>query len=160
VAVINLDDRWTRRIGAKVKGKKITYGKSGRVRAASVTTLGAGGSEFLLRAGGQRARVRLKFSGAHNLSNALRAAAMARAAGVDLGAIRAGLAAARPFSMRMAVERWNRIGIINDAYNANPASMEAALKTLAEMSGRGKKIAIVGDMLELGAETRRRHLAL
>jgi UDP-N-acetylmuramoyl-tripeptide--D-alanyl-D-alanine ligase len=160
IAVINLDDPWTRRIGARQKGKKITYGKSGRVRAESVTTLSAGGSEFLLRAGGRRARVRLKFSGAHNLSNALGAAAMARGLGIGLKAIRAGLEAARPFSMRMAVERWNGIGIINDAYNANPASMEAALKTLAQMKGRGQKIAIVGDMLELGVETRKRHLAL
>src|SRR5262249_1983825 len=66
----------------------------------------------------------------------------------------------RPFSMRMAVERWNGLGIINDAYNANPASMEAALKTLARIDVRGRKIAVVGDMLELGGETRKRHLAL
>jgi len=160
VAVVNLDDPWTRRIGAKLKGKKITYGEGGRIRAESATALGAGGNAFVLRAGGRRARIRLKFSGAHNLSNALGAAAMAHALGIDLRAIRAGLEAARPFSMRMAVERWNGVGVINDAYNANPASMEAALKTLAQMNGRGRKIAIVGDMLELGAETRKRHLAV
>jgi UDP-N-acetylmuramoyl-tripeptide--D-alanyl-D-alanine ligase len=160
VAVINLDDLWTRRIGDKLKGKKITYGKSGRVRAESGRALGAGGTQLVLRAGGKRARVRLKFSGAHNLSNALGAAAMAYAVGINLRAIRAGLEAARPFSMRMAVERWNGIGVINDAYNANPASMEAALKTLAEMNGRGKKFAVLGDMLELGGETRKRHIVL
>ena len=160
VAVVNLDDPWTRRIGAKLKGKKITYGKGGRVCAESATALGAGGNAFVLRAGGKRARIRLKFSGAHNLSNALGAAAMAYSLGIDLRAIRPGLEAARPFSMRMAVEHWNGVGVINDAYNANPASMEAALKTLAQMNGRGRKIAIVGDMLELGAETRKRHLAL
>jgi UDP-N-acetylmuramoyl-tripeptide--D-alanyl-D-alanine ligase len=160
VAVVNLDDPWTRRIGAKLKGRKITYGKGGRVRAESARALGAGGSEMVLRAGGRRVRIRLKFSGAHNLMNALGAAAMAHALGVDIGAIRGGLQAARPYSMRMAVERWNGYGIINDAYNANPASMEAALKTLGEMNGRGQKIAALGDMLELGGETRRRHVAL
>ena len=160
VAIVNLDDPWTRRIGAKRKGKKITYGKGGRVRADSARALGAAGSEWVLRAGGRRARIRLKFSGAHNLTNALGAAAMAHALGVDLGAIRAGLQAARPYSMRMAVERWNGYGIINDAYNANPASREAALKTLGQMNGRGRKIAALGDMLELGVETRQRHVAL
>ena len=160
IAVVNLDDPWTRRIGAKLKGKKITYGKNGRIRAESGRALGAGGTQLVLRAGGQRARIRLKLSGAHNLSNALGAAAMAHGLGIDIHAIRAGLEAARPFSMRMAVERWNGVGIINDAYNANPASMEAALKTLVEMNGRGKKVAVVGDMLELGGETRKRHIAL
>jgi UDP-N-acetylmuramoyl-tripeptide--D-alanyl-D-alanine ligase len=160
VAVVNLDDPWTRRIGAKLKGKKITYGKQGRVGAADARPIGDGGTAFILRVGGKRARIRLRLPGEHNLMNALGAAAMTHAAGVDLRAIRAGLDDVRPFSMRMAVERWNGLGIINDAYNANPASMEAALKTLARIDGRGRKFAVVGDMLELGGETRKRHLAV
>jgi UDP-N-acetylmuramoyl-tripeptide--D-alanyl-D-alanine ligase len=159
VAVVNLDDPRTRRIGSKLKGKKITYGRQGRVRAEDARPIGDGGTAFVLRIGGKRAQVRLRLPGDHNLLNALGAAAMTHAAGVDLRAVRAGLEAVRPFSMRMAVERWNGLGIINDAYNANPASMEAALKTLARMSG-GRKIAVVGDMLELGGETRKRHLAV
>jgi UDP-N-acetylmuramoyl-tripeptide--D-alanyl-D-alanine ligase len=62
--------------------------------------------------------------------------------------------------MRMELERWRGFQILNDAYNANPASMEAALKTLAEMPGRGRRIAVLGDMLELGKESARRHLEL
>jgi UDP-N-acetylmuramoyl-tripeptide--D-alanyl-D-alanine ligase len=160
VAVVNLDDPWTRRIGSKLKGKKIAYGKRGRVAAADARPISDGGTAFVLRVGKRRASVRLKLPGAHNLMNALGAAAMTHAAGVDVRAIRAGLEAVRPFSMRMAVERWNGLGIINDAYNANPASMEAALKTLARIGVRGRKIAVVGDMLELGGETRKRHLAV
>ncbi len=160
IAVVNGDDPWTRRLGAKFRGKKIVYGKKGRVRGAGEKALGAGGTEFVLKAGGKAARVRLRLSGAHNLANALGAAAMARGLGVDLRAIRAGLEAVRPFSMRMGIERWNGAGVINDAYNANPASMEAALRTLGGIRARGEKIAVLGDMLELGGEARARHLAL
>src|SRR5581483_7506488 len=105
VAVVNLDDPRTRQIGAKLKGKKITYGKQGGIRAEDARPIGDGGTAFVLRIGGKRARVRLHLPGDHNLVNALGAAAMAHAAGVDLRAIRAGLEAVRPFSMRMAVER-------------------------------------------------------
>jgi UDP-N-acetylmuramoyl-tripeptide--D-alanyl-D-alanine ligase len=160
VAVVNADDPWTRRLGARFKGTKITYGKSGAVRAEGWRSLDAGESRFTLRVQRQREPVRLRFSGAHNLSNALGAAAMAHGLGVDIAAIRAGLESARPFAMRMAVERWRGVGVINDAYNANPASMEAALKTLGQLKAKGKKIAVLGDMLELGGEARERHRAL
>jgi UDP-N-acetylmuramoyl-tripeptide--D-alanyl-D-alanine ligase len=160
IAVVNVDDPWTRRQGEKFTGTKITYGKAGAVRGEDEKFLGAEGTEFTLSAGTGRARVRLKLLGEHNLSNALGAAAMAHALGVDLGTIRAGLEAVRPFPMRMAVEQWNGVGIINDAYNANPASMEAALKTLVRVAAAGKKIAVLGDMLELGREARKRHLLL
>ncbi|MGH7766632.1 MAG: UDP-N-acetylmuramoyl-tripeptide--D-alanyl-D-alanine ligase [Candidatus Binatia bacterium] len=160
IAVVNDDDPWTRRLGARFKGTKITYGKNGTVRAEGWQSLDAGESRFTLRVRRLREPVRLRFSGAHNLSNALGAAAMAHGLGVDMAAIRAGLESARPFAMRMAIERWRGVGVINDAYNANPASMEAALKTLGQLKAKGKKIAVLGDMLELGGEARGRHLAL
>ena len=72
------------------------------------------------------------------MTNALGAAALTLAAGAKLPAIRRGLEKARPFAMRMQAMAWRGIGIINDAYNANPASMKAALATLAEIGGRGK----------------------
>jgi UDP-N-acetylmuramoyl-tripeptide--D-alanyl-D-alanine ligase len=160
IAVVNADDPWTRRLGAKFRGKKIAYGKNGDVRAEGWKLLGAQGTEFTLRTGDERRNIRLQFCGEHHLSNALGAAAMAHGLGVDIEAIRAGLESVRPFSMRMAIERWSGAGVINDAYNANPASMEAALKTLGQMEIKGNKIAVLGDMLELGRETRKRHLAL
>ena len=85
---------------------------------------------------------------------------MAYSLGADLEAVRRGLEAVKPFPMRTVIERWRGIGIINDAYNANPASMEAAIKTLAEIGGRREKVAILGDMLELGRESRKSHLEL
>jgi UDP-N-acetylmuramoyl-tripeptide--D-alanyl-D-alanine ligase len=58
----------------------------------------------------------------------------------------------------MQIEDWKGVTIINDAYNANPTSMEAALKTLAEIQCRGERIAVLGDMFELGRESRKQHL--
>lgn len=157
---VNLDDPWARRLGEQFKGRKITYGKRGQVRADSWRSLGARGMLFTLRAGRQRSRVRLYFVGQHNIANATGAAAVARALGIRLAAIRRGLQKARPFPMRMQIEDWKGIGIINDAYNANPASMEAAIKTLAEIECRGARIAVLGDMFELGRQTRTQHLQL
>ncbi|MFQ5683657.1 MAG: UDP-N-acetylmuramoyl-tripeptide--D-alanyl-D-alanine ligase [Candidatus Binatia bacterium] len=160
VAVVNSDDPWVRRLGERFKGKKIAYGRKGEVRGESCRCLGERGIEFTLHVGRKRRRIRLRLPGEHNLSNALGAAAMAYGLGVDLATIRSGLEAIKPFPMRMAIERWRGIGIINDTYNANPSSMEAALKTLAEIGGKRKKTAVLGDMLELGKESRKRHREL
>ena len=62
--------------------------------------------------------------------------------------------------MRMQIEAWRGIGIINDTYNANPASMKAALHTLAEIDCRGDRIAVLGDMFELGKHSVKEHRQL
>jgi UDP-N-acetylmuramoyl-tripeptide--D-alanyl-D-alanine ligase len=157
---VNVDDARVKKLGAKFKGTKITYGKGGAVRARSWRLRGATGIAFTLQAGRQRGNVRLNYLGRHNISNALGAAALALGAGVKLADIRRGLQKAEPFSMRMEVEDWRGIGIINDAYNANPASMKAALRTLAEVQCRGRRIAVLGDMFELGRHSDREHRAL
>ena len=157
---VNLDDERVRRLGAHFTGRKITYGKRGAVRALSWRMRGAAGVEIALQAGRKRTRVQLHYLGAHNVSNALGAAALSLAAGVKLDAVRRGLARARPFSMRMQIERWRGAGVINDAYNANPASMVAALKTLAEIECRGRRFAVLGDMFELGRHSAQEHRRL
>lgn len=158
--IVNLDDPWIRRFAKKFRRKKVTYGTGGEVKAESCRLLGAAGMSFALRAGSARGLVRLGLCGKHNLANAVGAAAMAYGIGADLTAIRRGLATVKPFPMRMQVEKWRGIGVINDAYNANPASMRAALETLAGMPCRRQRIAVLGDMLELGRESRARHLRL
>ncbi|MBI4524083.1 MAG: UDP-N-acetylmuramoyl-tripeptide--D-alanyl-D-alanine ligase [Deltaproteobacteria bacterium] len=160
IAVVNVEDPWVRRLAKEFKGRTITFGRKAEVAAESFRILPAGGIEFSLRAGVERRRVQLNLSGEHNLVNALGAAAMAYGLGINLDAIRRGLEAVKPVPMRMAIEKWNGIGIINDAYNANPASMNAALRTLAGIKAKGKKIAILGDMLEMGQASRKHHLAL
>lgn len=157
---VNLGDPWVRRLGEKFRGKKITYGEGGEVRAESWRSLGAKGTMLYLRTGRHRSRVRLNFLGEHNVVNATGAAAMAYGFGASLAAIRKGLQKTKPFPMRMQLQNWRKIGIINDAYNANPASMEAAVKTLAGIACSGERIAILGDMFELGRQSRQQHLQL
>ncbi|HXG50097.1 MAG TPA: UDP-N-acetylmuramoyl-tripeptide--D-alanyl-D-alanine ligase [candidate division Zixibacteria bacterium] len=157
---VNLDDPWVRRLSRGFAGEKITYGKRGRVRAEPGAAAGPDGMRFVLRLGRSRRRVRLGFVGRHNIGNALGAAAMAYGFGAGATAIREGLERARPFAMRMELRRWRGAAIINDAYNANPASMAAALEALREMPCRGERSAVLGDMLELGRESRRHHVEL
>jgi UDP-N-acetylmuramoyl-tripeptide--D-alanyl-D-alanine ligase len=149
-----------RRLGEKFRGKKITYGEGGEVRAESWRSLGAKGTMLYLRTGRQLSGIRLNFLGEHNVVNATGAAAMAYGFGASPAAIRRGLQKTKPFPMRMQLQNWRKIGIINDAYNANPASMEAAVKTLAAIDCRGERIAILGDMFELGRQSRQQHLQL
>ncbi len=151
-AVVNLDDSRVARQGRRFTGRVVTYGAGGFVRGEDAEMLAGGRLRFNLRVGRLREPVRLRLCGAHNVGNAVGAAAMAHAFGADVTAIRQGLEAVRPVPMRMQVERWAGVGIINDAYNANPASMEAALAALAAIPGRGRRIAVLGDMLEMGAD--------
>jgi UDP-N-acetylmuramoyl-tripeptide--D-alanyl-D-alanine ligase len=158
--VINLDDPWVRRLGERFRGNKVTYGEDGQIRAESSSLLDSGVMRFTLRAGHQRAQVRLNFVGQHNIANALGASAMAYSLGISLPIVRRGLESVKPYTMRMELERWRGIAIINDAYNANPASMIAAIKTLAQINLRGERIVVLGDMFELGKQSRREHLRL
>jgi len=157
---VNLDDPWVKKLGAQFNGKKITYGKLGNVRAQSQRMRGTSGMQFVLRAGRQRRAVQLNYLGQHNVANALGAAALTLGIGVKVTTIRRGLEKARPFSMRMQIEQRNGVGIINDTYNANPASMKAALQTLAEIDCRGNRIAVLGDMFELGKQSAKEHRQL
>ena len=158
---VNLDDPWVRRLAAKFAGRKLTYGNAGQLRARSLRVRAAGqGMAFALHYGGQHARINLNYLGRHNVINALGAAALTLGAGVSLAAVRRGLTQAKPFTMRMQRESWRGIGIINDSYNANPGSMQAALETLALIGNRGKKIAVLGDMFELGKQSAKEHRQL
>ncbi len=118
------------------------------------------GMRFTLRAGDRRCPVRLRYLGEHNISNAVGAAALALSLGVSLAAIRRGLEKVRAYAMRMEADSWRGAGVINDTYNANPASMTAAVNTLAAMNGKGEKVAVLGDMFELGKLTQREHREL
>ncbi|HEX2226179.1 MAG TPA: UDP-N-acetylmuramoyl-tripeptide--D-alanyl-D-alanine ligase [Candidatus Binatia bacterium] len=157
---VNMDDPRVRRLGAAFKGRKIGYGQGGTVRAEAVQTLGPQGARFALRFGKRRCRITLRYLGQHNVTNAVGAAALALLAGVSVAAVRRGLQKSQPFAMRMQAHTWRGAAVINDAYNANPASMAAAVNTLAALNGGGEKIAVLGDMFELGKATSREHQEL
>lgn len=108
-----------------------------------------------------RERFTIPVLGAHNALNAAAALAVVRRLGVETDAARAGLARFRGPEMRLALQRLGDVTVINDAYNANPESMLAALRTLHEVAPEGgRRVAILGDMLELGDSSEAAHLEI
>lgn len=115
------------------------------------------GGRLQVRENGREYELRVPVPGAHNAQNALMAAAAGRYFGLDWSEIRAGLEGASISAMRMAVHRIGRAILLDDAYNAStPEAMEAALAVL-EGAPRGRKLAIIGDMLELGDASAEAH---
>ncbi|RMF47263.1 MAG: hypothetical protein D6751_03160 [Deltaproteobacteria bacterium] len=113
---------------------------------------------FRLLAGDRSAEVELQVAGRFNVSNALAAAAAALALNVSLADIVAGLNAFSPLQGRMQLMRLaSGAQLLKDDYNANPLSMGAALEALDALEGEGRRIAVLGDMLELGDESSRLH---
>lgn len=159
-AVINLDDPLLAPWAGRWKGRKITFGidADADVTASRIAHEAERGTVFTLLAEGASREILLPVSGFHNVSNALAAAAAALGAGFGFDAICQGLMAFRPVGGRMEVWRLkNGACLIDDTYNANPASVAAALKTLQGLKGECKSTVILGDMLELGGEAERYH---
>lgn len=115
------------------------------------------GSSFITAQSGQEA-FRLPLLGQHNVVNGLAALAVARHFNVDADHIRKGLSSLKLTGMRIEVVKCSDgLTVLNDAYNASPASMKAAIQTLSAYQTGGRKIAVLGDMLELGAEEKQFH---
>jgi UDP-N-acetylmuramoyl-tripeptide--D-alanyl-D-alanine ligase len=159
-AVINLDDEALAPWAGKWKGKKITFAiqADADVTASRIAHEGEKGTIFTLVMEGVSREILLPVLGFHNVSNALAAAAASSAAGASFDAICQGLMAFRPVGGRMEVWRLKNGGyLVDDTYNANPASMAVALKTLQSLKGECKSTVILGDMLELGIEAEKYH---
>jgi UDP-N-acetylmuramoyl-tripeptide--D-alanyl-D-alanine ligase len=148
-AVVNCDDEHVASVAAGLSCRRQDYGANRPVRAEKIEADGLRGIRFELVISGASAPVRLPLLGRHNVGNALAAAAAAAALGVGIDAIVAGLESAAPAPMRLSVERLpNGVDLINDAYNANPGSMRAAL---AALEGVAKNcLVVLGEMRELG----------
>jgi UDP-N-acetylmuramoyl-tripeptide--D-alanyl-D-alanine ligase len=133
--------------------RKLTFGRSERadVRLVGVEPRGKQGLRALIRVGGAEHAVDLAFLGEHNALNATGAFALATALGYRADECVRGLAQARPYARRLnLVEAQGGITVLDDCYNANPASMAAALQTLKTLAQGGRAVAVLGDMLELG----------
>lgn len=116
-------------------------------------------NEFIIDTPSAELRVSLQLAGHHNVLNALAATALALAAGASVAHIQAGLAAVTPVAGRLyPLAGINQQLLLDDSYNANAASMEAALQVLAEMSG--ERVLVMGDMAELGDEAESTHVAI
>lgn len=140
-------------------GRVITYGigNGWDVRAGNIRCEGKR-FRFDLTIGVQTESVLLAAPGMHNIYNALSAAAASWCMGIRPDAIRRGLEDFRPVSGRMEIIALsNGAFLINDTYNANPESVEAALRTLEDLRGDGASTVVLGDMLELGGHAERLH---
>jgi UDP-N-acetylmuramoyl-tripeptide--D-alanyl-D-alanine ligase len=158
VAVANTDDPLVSTLPVAKGVKRVSFGlKGGDVTASALERRGREGQRFILNLHGERVSVELNAFGRHNVANALAAAAAATALGIDPETIRAGLANFRPVAKRFTVEDAGGIVLIDDSYNANPASMAAALVTLGEVKDGHRAVAVLGDMLELGKESAAAH---
>lgn len=153
-AVLNADDDLTRAMSARASCPTLTFGAAGDVSWRALELDDLGRPSFELGYAGAWQPVRLTQTGTHQVANAAAAAALALAVGVPLDRVAASLSAARASSrMRMELrERADGLVVVNDAYNANPASMVAALDALAAIGSRrpGRTVAVLGVMLELG----------
>ncbi len=142
-AIINADDEYFESIRSKINCSKSNITSFGILQKADITPR-------------QLECIKLPVPGEHNIYNALIAIAVAKILKLKKSSVKKGLECFRPSSKRWdVINREDEVKIINDTYNANPQSMAAALKVLACLEGR--KIAVLGDMFELGKRTKKAH---
>jgi UDP-N-acetylmuramoyl-tripeptide--D-alanyl-D-alanine ligase len=160
-AIVNADDPYFDYLAARARCHVMSFGFSemADIRASGVTSDVRQGTAFHLHLPGKSRPtiVRIKVHGTHNVTNALAASAVGAALNLSGSMIAQGLSRFRPAAMRSQVVIHHGVHFINDCYNANPASMKAALQLLAQWSPARERIAVLGDMFELGTETGRMH---
>jgi UDP-N-acetylmuramoyl-tripeptide--D-alanyl-D-alanine ligase len=155
--ILNADDPFSERIAKRTRAKTIFAGtKKGTVCATDLRQ-SASGSEFTILEGAHRCRAQLPVPGLHMIQNALLAVAAGRVFGLSIEDCAAGLASAPLTKARLQIKTIRGVQFIDDSYNANPESMRAALATLAELETEGRRIAVLGEMAELGTESERGH---
>ena len=160
-AVLRGDDPCYERLRAAVPGRVITIAVRGPADYQGWPARVWGGPvEVLERSSEQRCQLQLPLPGEHQVVNALYAVAVGRSYGLSWDEIRSALENYRPPPMRWECRQQAGITIINDAYNANPESMAAALRTFAAMPVRGRRWLVLADMRELGALAAEAHAKL
>ena len=160
IAIINLDDEAITTAAERWNGRRITFSMSPNadVTVKDIERNGVKGVRFNLVVGGSTQKVDMKIAGLHHVYNAMAAASTAFAVGIDQKTIAEGLAAFRPFSGRMEmIKLHNGAFLLDDSYNANPASVREALMTLKDLKAHHNGYVFLGDMLELGEEADEMH---
>src|SRR6188474_539952 len=157
VAILNFDDPWVRQMEEKTKARVFFYGLSREANlwADNVVGLGLEGIRFRLHYQGETLHVRIPLIGRHSVHTALRAAAVGLVEGMNWQEILEGLNQGHTQLRLAAVRSQTGALLLDDTYNASPESMLAALNLLSELDGR--KVAVLGDMLELGPYERSGH---
>ncbi|MEY2440362.1 MAG: UDP-N-acetylmuramoyl-tripeptide--D-alanyl-D-alanine ligase [Verrucomicrobiota bacterium] len=155
--VLNADDPYSGRIAERTIARVIPAGTTSGSICAGEISQSATGSDFTILEGAHRCRAQLPVPGVHMIQNALLAVAAGRAFGLSLEECASGLAAAPLSKARLQIKEIHGVQFIDDSYNANPDSMKAALLTLVELETDGRRIAVLGEMGELGQETESGH---
>jgi UDP-N-acetylmuramoyl-tripeptide--D-alanyl-D-alanine ligase len=158
IAIINKDDHYFFEMSEIVKDKKVyTFSIENKsdIMARNIRIFSDEGMKFTLEVQNDKGReIYFPLLGRYNIYNALAASAVAFALGIELGLIERGLSSFKPLDLHMQLSNfYNDIKILNDSYNASPLSVKGALETLTEVAQNNEKIAILGDMLELGEKT-------
>src|SRR6266487_435662 len=157
VAILNFDDPWVRKMEEKTKARVFFYGLSPEANlwADNVVGLGLEGIRFRLHYRGETLHVKIPLIGRHSVHTAMRAVAVGLSEGMNWQEILEGLSQGHTQLRLAAVRSQNGALLLDDTYNASPESMLAALNLLDELDGR--KVAFLGDMLELGPYERGGH---
>lgn len=157
--VLNGDDPLVRQMSQKCRGRVVMVGLSDDcdIRAVDVCSMGADGVRFTA-VGPEQVDVRVAVPGIHNVHNALFALGVCHLLGYSMSTAAQRLESLPRSDMRMAIKRTPLgVTVIDDSYNASPASMQAALIALMDIGAGGRTIAVLGDMLELGAASEAAH---
>ena len=155
--ILNADDPFSESIARRTRANTFFAGiNKGWLRAEDIRQ-SANGSEFTILEGAHRCRAQLPVPGLHMVQNAILAIAAGRLFGLSIEECAAGLASAPLTKARLQLREIHGVQFLDDSYNANPESMQAALRTLVELDTEGKRIAVLGHMGELGTESQRGH---
>jgi len=152
--VVNADNEHVVRISRDYAGPKVTYGieSDAQYRARSIQDRGLLGTRFMLEAEGTARELELVLPGRHNLDNLLAAIATARVAGISWEGIERGVGEVKPAYHRGVIVPWRGATIYDDTYNSNPYALRRALELMTQAEATGRRIAVIGDMLELGEQ--------
>ncbi len=151
VAFLNADDARVAQFGVQTGKRSVLFGvtSAADVRAEDVVEAGMEGVRFTAVAGGERAEVRLRMLGRHNVHNALAAIAVGLASGMRLAECAAAVGELRATEKRGLVMNWRGAAMVNDCYNSNPAALDAMVDALLAMPAQ-RHLVVAGEMLELG----------
>jgi UDP-N-acetylmuramoyl-tripeptide--D-alanyl-D-alanine ligase len=156
-AILNADDASAWGLRGRTRARVLSFGlERGEVRAEALRPRPGEGSTFDLKTPAGDSPVTLRVPGRHSVPNALAAAAVGIALGIDVAAIAAGLADATPLPMRLEILRVGGMVLLSDVYNSSPQSVAAALDALDEVEG-APRVVVLGDMKELGAHAAEAH---
>jgi UDP-N-acetylmuramoyl-tripeptide--D-alanyl-D-alanine ligase len=158
---INGDGDWAPRIAERARAAVVTVGFGEQnLWRAKVSRMDKAGTSFRVEGGvaGFAGEYKMGLLGRHQVINALLAVAVGAELGLSPGEVQRGLAECEPAKMRLQLWEHNGVRVLDDAYNANADSMLAALETLKELPCKGRRVAVLGDMAELGPHSEAAHM--